>query len=68
VMPLRIQLFRHSPVLIVSAPRDIRSYEIVRRVLEKTRLGSADIAGIKRISMAIFDKRGYRSRCLSQSH
>lgn len=52
VMPLRIQLFRHSPLLIVSALRNIRSYEIVRRAPEKTRLGSADIAGIERISMA----------------
>ena len=68
VMPLRIQLFRHSPVLIVSAPRDIRSHEIVRCALEKTRSGSADIAGIKRISIAIFDKHGYCSCCSSRSH
>jgi hypothetical protein len=35
VMPLRIQLFRHSPVLIVSALRDIPSHEIVRRAPER---------------------------------
>jgi hypothetical protein len=57
VIPLRIQLFRHSPILIVSALRDICSYDIVYCALEKTRSGSADIAGIERISMAIFDKR-----------
>jgi hypothetical protein len=68
VMPLRTQLFRHSPVLIVSTPRDIGSHEIVRRATEKTHSGSADIAGIERVSMAIFDRCGCRSHCSSQSY
>ncbi|PVH93320.1 hypothetical protein DM02DRAFT_229689 [Periconia macrospinosa] len=67
-MRLRIQLFKHSPFSIVDAPRSIRSHEIVRRPPENVRSGSADMAGIERISLAIFDSRGKRSCCSSRSH
>ncbi|KAK7575062.1 hypothetical protein V3481_017027 [Fusarium oxysporum f. sp. vasinfectum] len=54
VIPLRIQLFKHSPFSIVDAPRSIRFHEIVRRAPENVRSGSADMAGIERMSIAIF--------------
>jgi len=52
-MPLRTQLFKHSPFSIVDAPSSIRSHDTVRRAPEKTRSGSADMAGIERISNGV---------------
>ena len=54
-MPLQIQLFKHSPFLIIEALRSIQSHEIVRRALENVYLGSADIVGINRILIAIIN-------------
>jgi hypothetical protein len=68
VIPLLIQLFMHSPLSIVRLPSWHLSHDIVRRAPEKTRSGSADIAGIERMSMAIFERRGYRCDCSSRSH
>ena len=39
-----------------------RSYNIVRRALEKTRSALADITSIERISVAICKRRGYSAR------
>jgi hypothetical protein len=57
-MPLFIQLFMHSPLSIVRLPSRHPSHDIVRRAPEKMRSGSADIAGIERMSTAILDRRG----------
>ncbi|KAJ0126047.1 hypothetical protein HZ326_30851 [Fusarium oxysporum f. sp. albedinis] len=51
----------HSPLSIVRLPNWHRSHEIVRLAPEKTRSGSADMAGIERISTAIRERRGSRA-------
>jgi hypothetical protein len=68
VILLQIQLFRYSSILIVSALKGICSYKIIYCILEKTYSESADIASIKRISIAIFDKYRYCSCLLLQNY
>ncbi len=53
-----IQIFKHSSISIVYPPSEHRVYEIVRRDPENIRSGSADIAGIERMSIAILERRG----------
>ena len=54
----RTQLFKHSVCSTTVAPSLHLVHDIVRRELEKIRSGSADIAGIERISVAIRESLG----------
>ncbi len=54
----RIYDFKHSPSSITLIPSLIRVHDIVRLQPEKTRSGSADIAGIERMLIAICERLG----------
>jgi hypothetical protein len=67
-MELRSQCFKHSTFSIVSAPSCALSQEIVLRADEKMRSGSALMAGIDKISIAINDNLGQRFLWASWHH
>jgi len=56
------QLFKHSDCSTTVAPSLNLSHIIVHQAPEKTRSALADIAGIERILMAIYKRRGYSVR------
>src|SRR6266536_6119576 len=62
-IPLFFQCFIYFIILMVGGSICALSYEIVRRVLEKTLSASSLIAGIKRILSVIRESLGQRFLC-----
>src|SRR5947207_4413427 len=67
-IPAFIQFFKHLSFSIIAAPSRALSQLIILLTPENTRSGLSLIAGIEKISIAIYDNFGHYSRCLSWSH